>query len=53
MLLYNAFFDNSMVDIAHLSAEDATPLEKQTNALYEERMKLINSRLKDQKNSFA
>ncbi|MCR5726093.1 MAG: hypothetical protein K6G24_01395 [Lachnospiraceae bacterium] len=45
--VYNAFFDNSMVDIEHLSAEDATSLEKQTNALYEERMKLINSRLKE------
>ena len=43
--VYNAFFDNSMVDIAHLSAEDATPLEQQVYNVFLGRMALIRERL--------
>ena len=44
--VYNAFFDNSMVNIAHLSAEDATPLEQQIYRVFLDRMDLINERIK-------
>ena len=43
--VYNAFFENGMIDVDHLSAEDATPLEKQTRNTFLERMKLIKERL--------
>ncbi len=44
--VYNAFFENNMVNIAHLSAEDATELEKQVRNTFLERMELIDSRLR-------
>ena len=43
--VYNAFFDNGMINIPHLSASDATPLEQKTRNTFLERMELINSRL--------
>jgi len=32
--VYNAFFDNSVLDFKHFSASDATPLEKKVYGLY-------------------
>ncbi|MBR4341599.1 MAG: peptidase [Lachnospiraceae bacterium] len=44
--VYNAFFENGMIDIPHLSSPEATALEKNTRNTFLERMELINSRLK-------
>lgn len=43
--VYNAFFDNAMIDIPHLSAENATTVEKRTYKTFCDRMDLIYSRL--------
>ncbi|MBP5533476.1 MAG: peptidase [Lachnospiraceae bacterium] len=43
--VYNAFFDNAMIDIAHLSSDDATSVEQKTYKTFCDRMDLIYSRL--------
>ena len=45
--VYNAFFENGMINISHLSSIDATDLEKKTYSTFLDRMELINKRVKE------
>lgn len=44
--VYNAFFDNEMLDLHHFNAEDASALEKKIYEIYEERYAVVKRELK-------
>ncbi len=44
--VYNAFFDNEMLDLHHFNAEDASALEKKIYEIYEERYAVVKRDLK-------